>query len=71
MFMYKNNLYWYVYIICFKYCSLTNLKDASNPKYYKHLQATHFSFQDMHNINIYQWKWQLQMQDFSFVHKYA
>jgi len=48
------------------------LKDASNGKYYKHLQVTHFSFQDMHNVNIYiSMKMTMQMQDFSFVHKYA
>jgi hypothetical protein len=41
-------------LFVFKYCSLTNLKDASNAKYYKHLQVTHFSFQAMHNVNIYQ-----------------
>jgi Fic family protein len=40
-------------LFVFKYCSLTKLKDASNAKYYKHLQFTHFSFQDTHNINIY------------------
>jgi L-cystine uptake protein TcyP (sodium:dicarboxylate symporter family) len=51
---------------------LTNLKDATNPKYYKHLQVIHFSFQDMHNVNIYiNENDNCKCKIFLFVHKYA